>query len=139
MKKWKSTILFPIILLAACWTGCYTHWQSEIVVVNNNTESQILVAKQLNKRMTDSILLTEAFSKNEIDPFSSQTIAVPDMSLNNAPDSEKVFLFIFNVDSLNKYKEANIKNFVERCLIKTIEIQLNQVKTPIDTIDVRSN
>jgi len=60
--------------------------------------------------------------------------------LSAMPDSAIQFIYFFYLDSLNKYQKLQIcDGIVNHCLLKRIEIQLNKVKEPMDTVFINSN
>jgi ribosome-binding factor A len=61
-----------------------------------------------------------------------------DRELNKAPDSAKIYIYIFNSDSLDKYQKLKHSNgILKHSLLKKIKIQLNKVKGHLDTIYVK--
>lgn len=134
----NSSFFNVFILSAFLFNSCVLDWKADIAVVKNNTPSRILIAKLPTQIMTDSILYNERFSENWIDANKFQTISLPNTSLSSKPDSEKAYLYVFNCDSVHKYQKLQKMNGIIQHSFKVkIEIQLNRVKEPLDTIFVR--
>jgi hypothetical protein len=126
--------VFPIILILITLYSC--HWQSEIIAVKNTTSDSLLIAKLPNEIMTDSILYGERFDEDFMGT-GVYSIALPNKIPKRSPDSEKVFLYFFHLDSLNKYQQRKqVKGIVKKSLLKKVIIQLNMVKNPLDTVYV---
>ncbi|MBB5648148.1 hypothetical protein [Pedobacter cryoconitis] len=134
--------LIKVLLLTVCsfcFFGCFPHWQSEVVVIKNDLSSTILIGKQPDEYMTDSIVFNKEFSTNLIAAFTDQVIALPDMTFKNALDSEMVYLYVFNLDTLNKLiQEKKVKGILDKSLLKKVKIQLNLIKEPLDTIVINN-
>jgi hypothetical protein len=131
----KNLIVVLLVMFSFCCFGCFTHWQSEVVVIKNDLSSAILIAKQPEDLMTDSILFNESFSSDVIGPFTDQVIALPNVSLKHALDSEMVYVYVFKLDTLTKFRrEKKIKSIVDKSLLRKVQIQLNLIKEPLDTI-----
>jgi hypothetical protein len=113
-------------------------WQSDIAIIQNDTHNSILVAKQPSVQMTDSILYNERFSTTWINANASHVISLPNIKLSLQPDSAKAYLFVFNCDSVDKYQSLKkTKGIMKSAFIRKIEIQLNKVKEPLDTINIK--
>jgi hypothetical protein len=136
--KNKFNISASIILLATCFiVGC--DWMNYVAIVKNNSNKSIFIIYTLGKFVTDSSVATYYNDLKEyiIEPDSSKKLSTFNRVLNKEPDSSKIYLYFFSVDSLNKYKKvSHFKGIVAHSLIKHIEIQLNKVEEPIDTIYV---
>jgi hypothetical protein len=118
--------------------GC--DWLNDVAVVKNNSNKPIFIIYTLGKVLTDSSVSSYYKTLKEfvIEPDSSKKIATANRVLKKEPDSSKIYLYIFYVDSLNKYERlSHYKGILKQSLIKSIEIQLNKTKEPIDTIHVR--
>lgn len=139
MKKIRYHKLKLVLLLETmCLISCAYDWHSGIALIKNNTASRILISKQPNQAMTDSILFNERFDEYWIDIGESQKLSLPNTVLSSKPDSEKAYLYVFNCDSVDKYQALKkIKGIVQSAFIRKIEIQLNKVKEPLDTIYIK--
>jgi len=135
----KLTLLKSIIVIILfVFSSCVMDSQSDIAIVKNNTPNLILIAKQRNEIMTDSILYYERFSETWVDAGSAHFISLPNTRLHAQPDSAKIYLFIFNHDSLQTYQSSKrVNGIVKSCFLKKIVIQVNKVKEPLDTIYVK--
>ncbi len=136
----KKLTLLKIVIIATIFlfSACVMDWQADIAIIKNNTPNLILIAKQRNDYLTDSILYHERFSETWIDVNKAHIISLPNTRLNNQPDSAKIYLYVFNGDSLNAYQSSKrVKGILKSCLIKKIEIQENKVKEPLDTIYIK--
>jgi len=135
--KLKLIKLFIIIIIVFL-SSCVLDWQANIAIIKNNTSSRLVVAKQPNQIMTDSILYNMRFSKSWIDVSKFQTLSIPNTVLSSKSDSDKAYLYVFNCDSVNKYQTLKkMGGILQHSFIKKIEIQLNKVKLPLDTIYVK--
>jgi hypothetical protein len=139
MQSIKKNISSVLIGITIFLSSCVWDWNAGIVIVKNcKPKNRILVAKQPGDLMTDSILFNERFSENLIYPMNSQIIVLPNTKLSSKQDNEKVHLYVFNCDSLDKYQQLKeIKGILKHSFIQKIEIQLNKVKEPLDTIYIR--
>ena len=137
MKKLISVQSF-ILLAMFCFSACVMDSFPSIAVLKNNSHNQILVAKQLDEFMTDSTLYKESFQSTWITVDNYRKITVPNRNLASQPDSVKVYLYVFNADSVDKYQALKkSKGILKSSLIRKIVIQLNKVKEPLDTIYIR--
>jgi hypothetical protein len=130
----KITILTGIFFFSAC----VMDFQSDIAIIKNNTSSRLLIAKQPDEIMTDSTLYNERFSKTWIEANQTQFVILHNIKLSGQPDSVKTYLYVFNCDSVYKYQSLKkMKGIVQHTFIRKIEIQLNKVKVPLDTIYIK--
>jgi len=127
-----------ILLEIMCLISCAYDWHSGIALIKNNTTSRILISKQPNQLMTDSILFNERFDEYWIDKGKFQKLSLPNTVLSSKPDSEKAYLYVFNCDSVDKYQALKkVRGIMKSAFIRRIEIQLNKVKEPLDTIYIK--
>jgi hypothetical protein len=142
MRKLNKTrlLLFAIVLLLIN-SSCGEKLHEKIGYIKNNTNSDLCGA-EWDKYMPDSLLCNDRINISYyIQPhLSAGLFTSPVGNLNLQPDSLKQYIYIFNLDSLNKYQKLKIcDGIVRSCLVKKIEIQLNKVKEPMDTIFVNSS
>jgi hypothetical protein len=111
-------------------------WQAKIALIKNNNKDTISCLIWDKQPLTDSLLYYDkVYIKDWIPPDSSGTITLPNRQLKKAPDSVKTYIYVFDVDSINKYRKMNpSKGILKHSLLKKIIIQLNKVKEPLDTI-----
>ena len=129
----KIIWLFFLII----FSGCIMDRKSGIVVIVNDTNSNILVAKQPTQEITDSIVFSNLLDKDEFSIGEIRSIWLPYGNLSSLPSSEKVYFYIFNLDSLEKYRmEKKLSGIMNSCLINKFSIQLNKVKDQLDTVYV---
>jgi hypothetical protein len=136
MKSFKIArlIIITIVLLSSCIIDVH----SNFAVIKNDTRSRLFIAELENDNMSDSILYKERFSKTWIEPNRSGPLFIPNAKLKAFPDSAKIYLYIFNCDSMYKMRALKkVNDLVKRSFIQKIEIQLNTVKEPLDTIYVK--
>lgn len=143
MKKHFSLILLSYISISTFLLfSCGERLHITIGYIKNNTKSD-LAGAEWGKFMADSILCKNRLNLDYyLQPGLSETLSTrPDKwDLSKLPDSAKQFIYIFNLDSLNKYQKLKIcDGIVKRCLVKRIEIQLNKVKEPMDTVFINSS
>jgi hypothetical protein len=129
-----------ILILPLFIVGCER--VNEIAVVKNNSKKPIFIIYTLGKVATDSSIgrYFNTLKEYTIDPNSVKKLSTFDRALDKEPDSSTIYLRIFNLDSLNKYgKVSHFKGILTHSLVKSINIQLNKVKEPVDTIYVDKN
>ncbi|PYF74194.1 hypothetical protein [Pedobacter nutrimenti] len=125
----------PIILVTLLIWGCYTNKKTGILVVANGTQSPLTVVKQPDQIITDSLVFFDQLDKTEFIVGETKAISLPYSGFKSLPDSKKTYLYVFNSDSLDKWRnEKKIDGILKKCLIKTFSIQLNQVKDKLDTV-----
>ncbi|WP_316839142.1 hypothetical protein [Pedobacter gandavensis] len=111
--------------------------KSEVVVINNNTTSSILVAKLLIPNLTDSLVFIDYLDQTHVNSGEVSSIWLPYGNLKNLPASEIAYFYIFNVDSLEKYRSIKkVQGILKASLIRRFSIQLNEVKNQVDTVYV---
>ncbi len=131
----KINFITPFYISVVLLMMYSCHWKAEIVAVKNTTTDSLLVARQLNEKMDDNILYNESFYEDFISPKITYTITLPDRVLRRAPDSDKIYIYIFNIDTVNKYQRLKkVNGIVKQSLLKKVVIQLNKVRPPLDTI-----
>ena len=129
-----GVIIITIFLLSSC----VMDFHSSFAIVKNNTHSPLLIAELSKDSITDNILYNERFAETWIEPNKSTSFSRPNVKLKSLPDSIKTYIYIFNHDSLYKYQTLKkIEGIVKHSFIQRIEIQLNKVKAPLDTICVK--
>jgi hypothetical protein len=132
MKK----INILIIILMISLYSCVYDSQSEICVVKNVHSNTLLIGYRLDKLMSDSILYNERFGEILIHPQEFKTIALVNKKLSSMPNSANCYIYLLNYDSLLIHqKQKAEKGVLTSALIKTVKIQLNTLKTPLDTIN----
>lgn len=133
-------VLFLGLLCFLLINSCGEKLHEQIGYIKNNTQSD-LVGGNWYKSMTDSVLCSNRVNLGYyIQPGLSESLITRPVDLNKEPDSSKEYIYIFNSDSLNKYEKLKIcGGIVKHCLVKKIEIQLNQVKGLRDTIFINSS
>ncbi|TWI95607.1 hypothetical protein JN11_04346 [Mucilaginibacter frigoritolerans] len=136
--KSKFYVSVTLILIAIFFiTGC--DWASKVAIVKNRSNKPIYIVYSLHSFVSDSSVIGSYKYLKEyiVNPDTFKTILTFDRVLNREPDSSKIYLHIFNVDSLIKYEKAShFKGIFAHSLIKSVKIQLNKVKEPADTIYV---
>jgi len=126
-------VFFIVLLTLSLLTSC--HKLAEVAIIKNNLKSEIIVGIQPDDVMTDSTLYNEYFRKNLIKAGAIETIDIPNRVPGNSDDSEKVYLYVFNKDSLYKYQNLKIANgIIKKAFLRKISIQLNKITSPMDTI-----
>ncbi len=109
----------------------------EVTVIQNNTSDSLYASFNLGKYLTDSIVYNRSkyLTQITIEPHSLRPISLLNVTLKKRPDSSKIYLFIFDIDSLRKYQsKADSRGISKKSLLKKVIIQLNKVKEPVDTI-----
>ena len=136
----KSDILLIFTLSILTLTSC--DWQSDVAVVSNKRTDTISVIPWKDKELgpiSDSMIYNDRlYMPDQINPGESKTITLPDRHFGNAPDSEKLDLYIFDLDSINVYRSKKEKLFMlKKCLLKKIKIPVKQLADKIDTFQVK--
>ena len=119
-----------IILVSSC------DRQAKIAIVKNNTKDTVSCWIWDKQPLTDSLLYNDkVYIKDWISPDTFGTIVLPNRNLKKAPDSVKTYVYVFDVDSINKYRKTDPSSgILKHSLLKKIIIQLNKVNEPLDTI-----
>ncbi|MGZ3813187.1 MAG: hypothetical protein ACXVJN_15680 [Mucilaginibacter sp.] len=143
MKKCLNSIrLLCTAFLTVLLLGSCEEFHIVIGYVKNNTKSE-LVSAEWGKVMADSLLCQGKINLDYyLQPGLSKGLytSSDNKRFRTLPDSAKQFIYIFNSDSLKKYQHSGLcDGIVRRCLVKKIEIQLNKVKKPFDTVFVNSS
>jgi hypothetical protein len=125
----------PFLLLFSC------HWKAKVAVIKNNTPDTITVVSWDDRELglcTDSMVFNNRiYMPYRVNPQNNLTITLPDRNFNKAPDSSRLDLYIFDLDSLSHYKKLSVKNGILRhSLLKKVEMQVNKIREPIDTIHI---
>jgi hypothetical protein len=133
MKAKIKTLMLLISLFAI---SC--DYKSKIAIVKNNTNNLIVGGLWHDRYMTDSDLYyNKIYIEYWIAPKQFNVIAIPGLNINTAPDSIKKYLYFFNNDTVVKYQKLKkYKGIMKHSLLNRIEIQINKVKSPLDTIYV---
>ena len=123
-----------LVFIVSCST-----WNNKIATVKNNTSGMIACALRKNGNMTDSSLYNDTSYMGYLIPSQHyDTYTIPDSNLLKAPDSSITYIYLFKLDSLNKFRKLKlIKGILEHSLLKKIVVQLNKVREPVDTIYAR--
>jgi hypothetical protein len=116
--------------------GSCVNYNNKIATIKNNTSGVIACELLKNGLITDSSLFKDtSYMSYLIKPQHYDNYTVPDSNLTKAPDSAKTYIYILNLDSINKFRKSGIKNGIfYHSLMKKIVIQLNKVHEPVDTI-----
>jgi len=137
MQKLTS-VKTSIITIMLFFSACVMDYKSNIALVKNNTSGRLLIAIQPFELMTDSTLYYGLFSKAWVEVNQTQFVILPNIRPSAQPDSAKAYLFVFKEDSVYKYQTLKkMRGIIEHSFIRKIEIQLNKVKEPLDTINIR--
>ncbi len=131
--KMKAVVKIMMLVITLFAISC--HPKSEIAIVKNNTNSLIVVKLWGNNNMTDGDFKDKVYMDYWIPPGSYNVISTPGVRINTAPDFVKKQIYIFNNDTLDKYIELKKHDgIMKQSLLKKIQIQINKVKPPLDTI-----
>ncbi len=68
-------------------------------------DRKILVAKKTIPHLTDSLVFIDYLDQTYINSGEIRGISLPFGNLKNLPASEIAYFYIFNVDSLEKYRK----------------------------------
>ena len=129
-----------LVFLAIALSGCAMDVHIGICILKNNTQNDIVAACWDSSPMQDSLLYNDrVYMPNYIKAGAAQSIGGPynHVDVDNDPDSVKAYVYVFSPDSLDKYRKLlNRKGILKQSLLKKIEIQVNKIKEPLDTISV---
>ena len=134
-KTFKNLVIIFVIALPEI--SC--HWKADIIAVRNNSPDSLLISRQFDEKMNDTILFNESFYEDFVAPNTIYNITLPNRIPKQASDSERVVLYIFNLDSVNKYQKLRkTKGIFEKSFLNKTIIQLNKVENVLDTIYINS-
>jgi len=134
MKK-IINILGQIILVFIVSCGVSN---DKIATIKNNSSGIVACLLLKNGIITDSLLYNDTtYMRYLIRPQKYDTY-MGDSNLTKAPDIAKTYIYILNLDSLNKFRKSKLKGgILKHSLLKRIVVQLNKVREPVDTIYVK--
>ena len=138
MKSYRNIKIYGLIITILWWLTACDHLV-KVAVIQNNTSDSLYASFNLGKHLTDSIVYKRSkyLTQITIKPHSCRPISLMNVALNKLPDSSKIYLFIFDIDSLRKYQsKAGAFGISKKSLLKKVIIQLNKVKEPTDTIRI---
>ena len=131
----RNKLLIMFITLSI-WS-CEMDKKTGIVVIANDKNSPLLIVKQPDQIITDSLVFFDQVDGTEFIKGEVRTISLPYNGFKSLPDSEKLYLFILNLDSVEKFRnDKSIDGILSKSLIKKVSIQLNEVKDKLDTVYV---
>jgi hypothetical protein len=126
-----------LVVISLIMVSCSYDWKAKVGIIKNDTKDSIVVAVS-NKEITDSILYNKLYLDYVIGSNESTIITLPGKVPSQAPDSERVYIYVIKKDSLNKYQGLEHSNSVlKQSFLNKFEIQLNKIKNPLDTIYIR--
>ncbi|TWI97177.1 hypothetical protein JN11_03637 [Mucilaginibacter frigoritolerans] len=133
-KKTVRNICIAVIV--TLFFSCCDIRKVPIGYMKNNMNHDIIAANWF-KDMNDSLLYNDRiYMGYYIQPKLTETMATGYGGLFGQPDSVKAYIYVFNPDSIDKYRNLKIqKGIFKNSLLKKIEIQ---VKEPLDTIYINS-
>ena len=128
----KNILTLSIILFFISCT-----YNETIATIKNNSSNVVGCIFSNSKITSDEFVYNDTTYKQYlIQPQKYDNYSLLDSNLNKAPNSAKKYIYIFDIDSLDKFKNRkSIKGILKRSLLKAIVIQLN--RAPLDTIYVR--
>jgi len=135
----KSNKLFLFFMVEMFFTACDR--KAEVTVVKNNLFETVIVVPWNDQEfgiITDSMIYNDRiYMPDVINSHDIGTMVLPVTNFSNAPDSVKVELYVIKSDSLDYYKKKGIeKGILRHSLKEKIVIQVNKIKTPIDTVNL---
>jgi len=136
-KRVNISALTILIFIVSCNISDISN--NKIATIKNNTPNTIACALLDDDTMTDSSLYSDtSYMRYLIQSQHYDTYMIPDSNLLKAPDSAKTYIYILKLDSLNRFRKRKVINgILEHSLLKKIEVQLNKVMEPVDTIYAR--
>lgn len=109
-----------------------------IVVVGNETGVPLLIVKQLDEIISDSLVFQGLVDGTEYGSGEINAISIPSFGVKSLPNTEKLYLYVFRTDSLNSLRKHNeVTGIIRKCQIGKYSIQLNKVTDKVDTIHIR--
>jgi len=131
------------VLFLFCLTLCsciYEKLHEPIGYIKNNTRQDLVGANWFEEMADTSLCNDRIYINTYVQPGLIKELSTRPINLERQPDSVKEYIYIFNSDTLEKYRKLKIcEGIVKRCLVKKIVIQLNKVKEPLDTIFINSS
>jgi len=136
----KTCINIFLVATATLFFSCWDIRKIPIGYIKNNTNQDIIAADWF-KDMNDSLLYNDRiYMGYYIQPKLTETMATGYGGLFGYPDSVKAYIYVFNPDSIDKYRKLKIqKGIFKNSLLKKIVIQVNKAKEPLDTVFINSN
>ena len=140
MKNRKTSRNIFLLVLSTLFFSCWDIRKVPIGYIKNNTNQDIIAADSY-KDMNDSLLYNDRiYMGYYIQPKLTETMVTGYGGLFGYPDSVKAYIYIFNPDSIDRYRELKIqKGIFKNSLLKKIVIQVNKAKEPLDTVFINSN
>ncbi|MDF2432832.1 MAG: hypothetical protein JWP44_2463 [Mucilaginibacter sp.] len=125
-------VIISILMLTSCEN------RSTILAVKNATKSTIVGASLLDDSVSDSEIYGDSvYMEIYLKSGEVEGVGMVNFRFNNQSDTSKLQLFIFNEDSLKKFRRLGVeKGIISKCLIKKMTIPLKTIKK-IDTIIIR--
>jgi hypothetical protein len=137
----KSNMIIVLIFITVTLLSGCDHL-NKVAIMKNNSNKPIYLIYTLGKVVTDSSVAKYYSNLKEysVQPDSLKILSTFNRKLEKEPDTSKLYLYIFDIDSLNKYQKVpHYTNLLKYSMIKKMELQLNKIKDPIDTLYINTN
>jgi|GEM_PF-6883599 len=136
MKGKSVLILISFFAFISC------DWQADVVVISSKRTDTLAVIIWNDGEfgpITDNVVYDDLYGWSYLFlPTETGMITMPDRKLRYAPDSKKIDLYIFSLDTATKYQQLKLMpGILNRALIKKVTIQANKITEPVDTIYVK--
>ncbi|HEY2584116.1 MAG TPA: hypothetical protein VGI43_20075 [Mucilaginibacter sp.] len=133
----RAIILLYLTLL---FTLC--DWKSSVAVIKNNTKDTIDVVpwddRELGLISDSRIYNNRIYMPDVIKPNDYGTITLQSRNFSKAPDSAKIDLYVFSLDSLSRYQKRKLSsNILNHCLLRKVTMQANKITKDLDTIYIK--
>lgn len=117
------------------FTSCYWDRKSQVLAVRNMTIDTVFVVKTLSAKMTDSILFNADYDVDYFMPRTDNLIYVPKIAHEKGEKSNHLYVYFFKAMAVREgIKSQKMKGLFNHSFIKFVQINLEKIKNPVDTI-----
>jgi hypothetical protein len=85
---------FLFFLTVIAFSSCVMDRKSGVIVIGNDTNSSILVVKQPEQNITDSLVFLDNLDKVKLNRGETKSIWLPYGNLKNLPAKERAYFYI---------------------------------------------
>ncbi len=126
-----------LLILFLFLSGCIMDFLTEIAIIKNKSNKDLLVIHLPDNMMNDSIFKNQYSIGDTVAQGNSLTLAWPNIKTESQPDSVKAFVFVYDLKIAEELmKDSANLEISNKAIIKRLTIQLNKIERPLDTIIV---